>query len=268
MRSSQSKDLVDRQRRIEGWDQGRIENAKVLVGGAGALGNEVAKNLALLNFRAIRIVDRDIVELSNLNRCVHFEKSDIGKPKATALADRLGQTRLGISADAVIADLSLVALSKTEQESIYEGINLVFGCFDNAAARRQVNYDCWLRNIPLVDGGIFAFDGTVQTVVPPNPPCLECALRGTEFGGACGGEHIPGVGPVMPAVSVAASVVAGFMVSEALKILMKEEGGWNSNIGAPLQGKRLLIDLVHNSMMIIEAARDMSCTVCFHSNSI
>ncbi|MFN5853975.1 MAG: HesA/MoeB/ThiF family protein, partial [Pirellulaceae bacterium] len=74
--------LFGRQEAMDGWNQESLRQARVLVVGAGALGNEVAKNLALSGVGQIWIVDRDLVEATNLTRCILFDSSDIGMPKA------------------------------------------------------------------------------------------------------------------------------------------------------------------------------------------
>src|SRR4051812_22952215 len=80
-------DRFSRFRLIQWWDQEKIGSARVLVVGAGALGNEILKNLALLGFRNVIVVDLDKIELSNLSRSVLYRESDIGKYKADAAAD-------------------------------------------------------------------------------------------------------------------------------------------------------------------------------------
>ena len=76
--STLDQDPFDRQKYIPGWDQSTLEMGKVLIVGAGALGNEVSKNLAQCGVGDIAIIDSDQVELTNLNRCVYFRRSDIG----------------------------------------------------------------------------------------------------------------------------------------------------------------------------------------------
>ncbi len=262
--STSSSNITDRQRRILGWDQKKIESATILVGGAGALGNEVAKNLALLNFKMVRIIDRDRVELTNLNRCSMFTLADVRRrrSKAEALARGLRRIR-DISVTAFESDIRSIALSRGRKNRVYRGVDLAFGCFDNDGARRQMNQECWKYRIPLVDGGIDALDGTIATVLPPTPPCLECSLSTSEgVPVSCDMQYIPGVGPVMPAVSTTASVIGALMVSEGLKILMRDGNGWNEKIGKPLVGFRLMISISTNELGIMQSFKNPSCEVC------
>ncbi|MEM2041797.1 MAG: ThiF family adenylyltransferase, partial [Nitrososphaerota archaeon] len=86
---SELSERYDRQMRISGWNQELVSGASVLIAGVGALGCEVAKNLALSGVGRIVLVDRDVVELSNLNRQMLFDESDIGRKKAEAGAEKL-----------------------------------------------------------------------------------------------------------------------------------------------------------------------------------
>ena len=81
----------DRQERVSWWDQKRLKEARVLVVGAGALGNEVVKNLVLVGVGNIAVIDMDFIESSNLARCVFFRPEDEGQAKASVLAKRAGE---------------------------------------------------------------------------------------------------------------------------------------------------------------------------------
>src|SRR5580692_652865 len=87
----------DRQERVSWWDQTRLARATVLVVGAGAIGNEVVKNLALIGIGNVVVVDLDIVETSNLARCIFFRAEDEGEPKALTLAHRAASVNPDIS---------------------------------------------------------------------------------------------------------------------------------------------------------------------------
>jgi adenylyltransferase/sulfurtransferase len=83
-----AQDRFDRFRLIGWWDQDRLSQARVLVIGAGALGNEIVKNLALLGIGHVFVADRDRVENSNLSRSILFREQDCGRPKAEVVAQR------------------------------------------------------------------------------------------------------------------------------------------------------------------------------------
>ena len=86
-------DQYDRQKKITWWDQETLKNSKILIIGAGALGNEISKNLSLVGIGKITIIDNDIVDLTNISRCVFFDENDIGLPKSKLLSERINSFR-------------------------------------------------------------------------------------------------------------------------------------------------------------------------------
>ena len=132
-------DRYSRLRLISWWRQERLQAARVLVVGAGALGNEVVKNLALLGLGTIYLIDLDEVEPSNLSRSVLFRESDDGgRPKAEVAAQRAGELNPEINVvpihGDVITDMGL---------GLFADVDLVIGCLDNREARLWVNRQCW-----------------------------------------------------------------------------------------------------------------------------
>ncbi|MFO0260953.1 MAG: HesA/MoeB/ThiF family protein, partial [Planctomycetota bacterium] len=125
-------------RMIGWWDQQRLADAKVLVVGAGALGNEVLKNLALLGIGQIRVIDFDTIELSNLSRSVLFRPEHQGRSKAEVAAEMAAQLNpdcwiVGAEAD-VLTDLGL---------GLVDSADVVICCVDNREARLWINRLCW-----------------------------------------------------------------------------------------------------------------------------
>src|SRR3954470_8335203 len=104
-RVSLEEDRFSRLRLITWWNQEKIAATRVLVVGAGALGNEILKNLALLGFRQIVVVDLDRVENSNLSRSVLYSEKDIGKPKASVAAEAVRRMLPGVHVNAINANL-------------------------------------------------------------------------------------------------------------------------------------------------------------------
>lgn len=213
-------DRYDRLRLIAWWDQERLAAAKVLVVGAGALGNEVLKNLALLGVGRIFVVDFDRIEETNLTRSVLFRRRDCGRTKAetaaAALMDLNPDCRVvGWDAD-VMFDIGL---------GLFREMDVVIGCLDNREARLWVNRMCWRTGIPWVDGGIQEINGVVKVFVPPDSACYECAMTETDYRlinlrYSCPllkrEDLLAGRVPTAPTIS---SIIGGMQTQEALKLL-------------------------------------------------
>src|SRR5216117_2661842 len=137
--SYEDDDPFERQRRIDWWDQNTLRCARIIIVGAGALGNESLKNLALLGVGGLFIVDFDTISGSNLSRTVLFRKQDVGREKAAAAADATRQMTLEETARVayfhgdLVWDLGLGA---------YRRMDVVLGCVDNDEARLAVNRAC------------------------------------------------------------------------------------------------------------------------------
>ena len=131
-------DRYHRQSLITWWDQERLRNASILVVGAGALGNELVKNLVLMGIGRILIVDMDDVENSNLARCVFFRPEDEGRPKAQVLARRAGEMNQETEIIPLVGDVRM-----TVGLGVFAEVDLVLGGLDNREARLFVNQACW-----------------------------------------------------------------------------------------------------------------------------
>ncbi len=260
--------MAERQKRLGGWDQQKLEKASVLVAGAGALGNEIVKNLVQLGVRHIDLVDFDYVVPSNLNRCVFFRLSDSeGKlPKAEVVAKRASELNIGVKVVPHIEDLEKL------DSRVYESTTVAFGGLDSFAARIQLNIDCFLNGVPLVDGGIEGLQGQVQVVIPPDSPCIECGIGEREKKMiwsrlSCTGQ-LANVGErKMPALATTTSVIGAIQVQEFLKIIFgieeyRKSKKWNESFGEPLMGKRLFYSAISNTFRTYEVSRSSSCNVC------
>lgn len=156
---------------IEWWDQARLARARVLVVGAGALGNEVIKNLALLGVGHIAVADMDRVELSNLSRSVLFRETDEGRPKAQCAAEAARQIFGAMDVvpldGNILADLGL---------GWFRWAEVVIGALDNREARVFLNSACARVGRPWFDGGIEVLHGVVRGFSPPATACYECTM--------------------------------------------------------------------------------------------
>ena len=155
-------DRYSRLRLIGWWDQEKIANANVMVVGAGALGNEVLKNLALLGFGQIHLIDFDTVQDSNLTRSVLFRGHHRGMSKAKVAAAAAMELNPDCNVTAINGDvLTEIGLGLIRE------LDLVICCVDNREARLWINRMCWKVNTPWIDGGIQEINGVAKVFRPP-----------------------------------------------------------------------------------------------------
>jgi adenylyltransferase/sulfurtransferase len=217
---SGTQDRFARFRLVPWWDQTRLAQARVLVVGAGALGNEILKNLALLGVGNVLVADMDTVEDSNLSRSVLFRHEDSGRRKsevaATAARAIYPDMKTHWFHGDVTFDLGLGA---------YRWADVVIAGLDNRFARLCVNRNCWRVGRPWVDGAIYGIDGLARVFLPPGGACYECTLGDVDrqilkARQACRalsrGDMLEGKVPTTP---TSASVIAGIQCQEAVKLL-------------------------------------------------
>lgn len=213
-------DRYDRSRRIPWLDIEKVSSSKVLVVGAGALGNEVSKNLALSGFRRISVVDMDHVVGSNLNRCIFFSEEDVRARRSKAEAVVAGVRSLAPESqpEAICARIQSLA------EGFIGGYHLVFGCLDNIVARLHVNAHCYALSVPYIDGGMEGMVGRVTVVRPPEGACLQCGMNRShakvaQMRFSCTGEDVVFHEPRVAAEITTTSAISAVMVREGLKMV-------------------------------------------------
>ncbi len=212
-------DRYARLKLIGWWDQERIANAKVLVVGAGALGNEVLKNLALLGVGHIELIDLDLVDKTNLTRSILFRARDAGRPKAEVAANMIAEINPDCGVRPIVGNvLTDIGLG------LVRDMDVVIGCLDNREARLWVNRMCWKVDTPWIDGGIQEING-VAKVFRPGGACYECTMTEMDYQLISLRYSCPllkqediqqGKVPTAPTI---ASIIGGLQVQEALKIL-------------------------------------------------
>ena len=210
---------------IPWWDQERLRSARVVVVGAGALGNEVIKNLALLGVGELLIVDMDHVELHNLTRSVLFRAADAGRPKAEVAAARARELDPTCGARALVGRLmTAVGLGWIRRADV------VVGALDNREARLAVNQLCARVGRPWIDGGIEVLNGIVRGFHPPRTACYECTMSATDWAiveqrrscSLLARQALVARG--VPTTPTTASVIGAMQAQEVVKLLHGLEG--------------------------------------------
>jgi adenylyltransferase/sulfurtransferase len=212
-------DRYARQKLLGWWDQDRLAAAHVVVAGAGAIGNEVLKLLALVGVGHIVVVDFDEVSTSNLSRTVLFRAEDVGKPKAELAAARVRELNPDIHVTAIQGDigrdLGLETLARAD---------IVLGGLDSINARWITIRRCLMVGVPGINGGITASDVQVTRHVPGQGACYECTFTpGMQKRFldrySCTGlvRRVPE--RTVPTTAIGASVVAALQVHDALRFL-------------------------------------------------
>jgi len=205
---------------ISWWEREKVQNAKVMVVGAGALGNEVIKNLTLMGVGHLFIVDFDKVEAANLSRSILFREGDDNRSKAEIAAARAKSINPDVHVQYMNGDVTTqLGLG------IIRRMDVIIGCLDNREARLAVNRFCYWVNKPWVDGAIQELLGLMRVFVPGQGACYECtlteqALRDLSMRYSCPllarQNILLGKVPTTPTI---ASIIGGMQSQEALKLI-------------------------------------------------
>lgn len=158
--SEEEKERTKRQKLIQGWNQQIIKGSTVFIAGVGALGCEIAKDLALSGIGKLILCDMDTIETSNLSRQMLFYKGDEGRFKAEVAAERLQKMNPFMK-----TEIFTIPLQKIPME-VYQECQVVVAALDNVQARMDLNKFCLKLGIPLVEGGTVGFEGHVQIIIP------------------------------------------------------------------------------------------------------
>jgi molybdopterin/thiamine biosynthesis adenylyltransferase len=217
--------------------QRRLKQSSVFIAGAGGLGTAVASYLAAAGIGRIIIVDRDKVQVSNLNRQVMYAEKDAGRMKAAALAERLRELNPHIEVAGEPVDVDGPDLR--DRISTFD---VLVDALDNFPSRYILNGAALAQGVPLVHASIRGFYGQVTTLVPGLTPCLRCLFPETPK------EDRPAVlGPVC-------GVVGCLQAMEVLKYLLGN--------GSLLMNKLLVFDGLKGALEEVEIGRRPDCPEC------
>jgi adenylyltransferase/sulfurtransferase len=190
--------------------QEKLLASRVLIVGCGALGSVLANTLARAGVGHLRIVDRDFLELNNLQRQVLYDEADVaaGLPKAIAAQNRLRTINSQIEIEALVADVGPTNISR-----LLDGVDCLVDGTDNFETRFLLNDAALKFNIPWVYGGCIGAEGQTLTILPGETPCLRCIMPE---------PPPPGTTPTCDSAGILGTiigVVASLQANEALKIL-------------------------------------------------
>ncbi len=190
--------------------QRRISAGRALVVGCGALGSLIAESLVRAGVGLVRIVDRDFVELSNLQRQVLYDEQDVADqlPKAVAAANKLRRINSTIAIEPVVADVD-----HTNILELVRGTDVIVDGTDNFEIRFLINDASLETGVPWINGGCIGSHGQVMTIIPGETACLRCLMPDVPEPGTT--ETCDTAGVLMPAVNV----VSSLQVVDALKLL-------------------------------------------------
>jgi molybdopterin-synthase adenylyltransferase len=232
--------------------QRRLLGSSAVMVGCGALGTALANLLVRAGVGKLRIVDRDFVEASNLQRQTLFEESDAREalPKAVAAERRLRAINSGVTVEGVVADLS-----PKNAEELLRGFPLILDGTDNFETRFLLNDAAIHLNVPWIYAAVVASYGVTLTVRPGGTACLACALEsGGENGAGANGAGGEDTCDTVGVLGAAAGVIASIEAAEAIKLLLgKTEGAG---------GRLVSFDVWSGKYQSVRVGRNPECRAC------
>ncbi|HID94116.1 MAG TPA: NAD(P)H-binding protein [bacterium (Candidatus Stahlbacteria)] len=224
--------------------QEKLLNSSVVIVGCGALGSVIANNLTRTGVGKIKIVDRDFVELDNLQRQILFDEEDARKsiPKAIAAVEKLKRINSTISLEAKVCDVN-----STNIEEIIDDVDIVLDGTDNMETRFLINDACVKNNIPWIYGAAIGATGLTMNIIPGKTPCLRCVIAKLPPAGALPTCETAGV------LNTITNIVASLETSEAIKMLVGDES---------INRKLIYFDVWNSSLDKIGIRRDKDCPTC------
>jgi adenylyltransferase/sulfurtransferase len=189
----------------------KLKNSKACLMGVGGLGSTAAIQLAAMGVGYLRIVDRDVVELTNLHRQHLYGVKDVGYPKVEAAANRLQDLNPYIKVESLP-----LSINENNVEVLVEGMDVIVDGLDSMTPRYAINRACVRLEVPYIFGAAITTTGNLSTIIPGETACLECFYGGLDDKrlAKCG---VVGVHPSL------VNIIASLEVSEAIRILTSKQ---------------------------------------------
>jgi len=230
--------------------QRRLMKGRALLCGCGATGSAIANTLVRAGVGMLRIVDRDFVELTNLQRQVLFDEADAqaGVPKAVAAAEKLGRINSTVTVEPIVADVD-----PTNIERFCDGVDLILDGTDNFETRFLVNDAAVKLRLPWIYGGCVGAEGQTMTILPGQTPCLRCLMPDCPPPGSTPTCDVAGIlGPIV-------AMVASIEAAEAMKILSGNRDAISRSL--------TVVDLWQNQIRQVDVRKlreQVDCPTCKH----
>jgi len=234
---------------VGGEGQRRLQQAKVLVIGAGGLGSPAALYLAAAGVGHIGIVDSDAVELSNLQRQLLHTTADVG----TAKVDSARRTLIALNPETEVLTYPL-RLTSQNILGVIADYDIVVDATDNHPARFLINDACVLSRKPFAHGSVLRFEGQVMTILPGEGPCYRCLFEQPPPPGLLPSCQEAGVLGAVP------GVIGTIQATEVIK--------WVLGKGKLLVGRLLIYDALNLEFRQVAVPRNPDCPVCGERPSI
>lgn len=220
--------------------QETLLKSKVVIIGCGALGTNIAGTLTRAGIGNITMVDRDIIELNNLQRQIIFDEDDVGTAKTVAAARKLQKINSEIKIKSIIKDVN-----NRNIEEIISGTDLVLDATDNILTRMIINDACVKQGTPWVYAGVIRTNGMLMDILPQGP-CLRCLLPEVPPPGSVQTCETAGILNTIP------TIIASIECTEAIKILLNKD----------IEPKLIIYDVWEHRFDMIEIKKDKNCECC------
>ena len=222
----------------------KLKEASVAVIGVGGLGCTAALYLTLAGVGKLLIVDRDRVELSNLNRQVLHWTRDVGRLKVESASEKLREANPEVEVEAIAAEAS-----SSNVRELIRRVDVAVDGLDNFKTRFRVNDACVKEGKPFVHGAVYGFEGRLMTVIPGKSPCLRCLLP----------AEPPEAKPT-PVIGAIAGMIACMEAIEAIKVI--------TGVGELASGRLIIVDGMTMSVEEVKVERRADCPACSKSSKL
>ena len=240
MLTLEERQRYDRQIMIPGLGesgQEKLKKARVVIAGSGGLGSPIALYLTAAGVGTVRIIDNDLVELSNLNRQIlHWDK-DIGKEKAKSAYDKLTQLNKNVTIETIDA-----TIDETNVYDLTAGFDVIVDAMDNLPTRYLLNKAAIEHKMPFVHGAVSGLEGRAMTVIPGESACIRCLY------------HTAASKKKFPVLGTTSAIIGAIQATEVIKYL--------TGIGTLLTNRLLIYDGLNMKFTELSVVRNVNCEHC------